>query len=408
MIKLLTQLRAGIYADAARNEAEHGLAYVNLNDHLLAMAAAGDFEDGMIRDELLAQGISPVRQLLAGAGVILGGLRSSGCGVFFRGTADYIPGADLLLPALVQEMFEGALGIQAAGDISFTSRPGVAGDTVFPVDMRPYVDQRQPIPANTVAVEDLVSTTFGIDSDAYKSARITQDQRGDQNEMGRVAESVDLPLYTITTSSRQVNIYKFGARLKWTYELMRRQRINQLQILLEEMAYSEDIRRRRAALATAVNGDGNGNGMIVAASTPAAWTIQNLDEFGMDVAYNSSLGLNMYAGDLTETKGVRALRYSPNNGVVLNPLQLAMYNLGAYQMPDGSPLKLAPKGSILDGSKTLLGWNTARALEQVIENGSQITENERLIQNQTQQLTMSINIGYGKPWDNSFQAFIHS
>lgn len=406
MIRNIGQLTAGIFSDARSSESGHGLHYIDLNAHLLAMAADGQFEDGMIREELVAQGVSPVRQLLAGAGIVLGGLNASACDVFFRQSQNFVPGADVLLPAFAQEVFERALGIYAAGDLSFTSRPGDATSTVYPLVERPYTDQRQAIPENTVSVDDLVTVTFGIDGDAYRSARITQDQRGTQNELARVAEGADLPLYTITTSDRSVRIYKFGGRVKWTYEARRRMRIPQLQILLEEMAFAEDIRRRKAALAVAVNGDGNGNGMILSSTNPADWSIQVLDEFGIDVAYAASLGLNMYAGDLVEIKRVRALRYAPNGQVVLNPEQLAMYGGMSYQMPDGSPLKLAPKGSILDGSKTVLAWNTARGLEQVVENGSQIQEQERMIQNQTEQLTMSINIGYGKPWDNSFQAIV--
>ena len=126
----------------------------------------------------------------------------------------------------------------------------------------------------------------------------------------------------------------------------------------------------------------------------------------MDVAYNSRLGLDRYVGDLTEVKGARALRYASSGAATLNPEQLAMFMGVGYQMPDGSPLKLAPKGSLLDGAKTLLGWNSARALEQIIENGSQIQEQTRQISNQTQEFTMSINIGYAKPWANSFQAFV--
>lgn len=409
MIKSIAQLDHGLYADARNSEAEHGLAYVNLNAHLLAMNASGDFEDGMIREDLLEAGISPVRQLLAHAGVRLDGLRASTCGVFFRGSAEYVPGADILAPALCQEMFEAALGIQAgAGDVSFLSRPGTAGDTVYPVDIRPATDQRLPIPANIVTTDDLVSITFGIDSDGYKTARITADQRGTQNELDRVAEAADLPLYSIQTADRSVRIYKRGGRIKWTYEAMRRMRINQLQLLLEEIAFSEDLKRRKDALAVGVNGDGNGNGAILASTTPAAWTVQALDEWGMDVAWNASLGLTMYVGDLIEVKGVRALRYPPNGNVVLTPEQLAMYGGMGYQMPDGSPLKLAPKGSILDSSRAVVGWNTARGLEQVVENGSQIQESERIIQNQTQQMTFSINLGFGKPYDNSFQMFVRA
>ena len=406
MIKNIEQLGAGIYADAKRSDAAHGLRYTNLNAHLLAMAEQGDFEDGLIREDLLAQGVSPVRQLLAHSGVRLGGLRASSCGAFFRQASDYVPGADVLLPALAQEMFESALGLQA-NDLSFQTRPGVAGDTVYATEIRPFVDQRLQIPENTVSVEDLVSVTFGIDGDSYKTAQVKQNQRGPQNEFGRVAEAAEFPLYSITTSDRIVRVYKYGGRINWSYEVARRMRINQLQILLTELAFAEDVRRRKAALEVAVNGDGNGNGVMLSPTVPAAYSIQNIDEFGMDTAYNSSLGLNMYAGDLTEVKNVRALRYNPNGQVVLNPDQLAMYS-AMYQMPDGSPLKLSPKGSILDGSKLLLGWNTARGLEQVIENGSQIEETEKIIANQTNQMVMSINIGYGKPYDNSFQALSHA
>ena len=403
MINNIRQLTAGIYADAVRSEAEHGLAYVNLNGHLAQMAQAGDFETGMIRDDLLNAGISPVRQLLAGAGIRLGGLRASMCSVFFRGSPDYVAGADVLLPALMQDMFESALGIQAAGDLSFQSRPGVAGDTVYPVDIRTPADQRVPIPESIVTIDDLVSVTFGIDGDGYKSARIIA-ERG-STEMGRVAEGAVLPLYTVSTADRAVSIFKYGGRIKWTYEARRRQRINQLQIFLEQMAQDEDIRRRKDALRVAVNGDGNGNGMILAGVTPPSHSIQNLDEWGIDVASMQSLGLTMYVTDGVELKNIRALRYTPTGQVVLNPLQLAMYGGPGYQMPDGSPLRLAPAGSVLQGAKTVLGWNPARALEQVVENGSQISEQDRTIQNQTEELTVSINIGYGKPYDNSFQAF---
>lgn len=408
MIKNIHQLDAGLFTDAFKAAAVNGLAYVDLNAHLLDMAAKGDFEDGMIREDLVRLGISPVRQLLHHAGIRLDGLSASTCGVFFRGSADYVPGADVLVPMLAQEIFENALGIQAGGgDLVLTSSPGTAGGLEFALDNRAFTDQRLPIPENVVSTDDLVSATFGINSDGYRSGRITQDQRGEQNEMGRVAEGADFPLYILDLDTRQVRIYKRGARVKWTYEHMRRVQINKLALILQEIAFSEDLKRRKDALAVAANGDGNGNGMVTSATHPATWTAQALDEFGMDVAWNSSLGMNMYVGDLTEVKGIRALRYA--NGGYLTPDQLAMYNGGGgYQMPDGSALKLAPKGSVLDGAKTVLGWNTARGLEQVVENGSQIQEQERIISNQTGQLVVSINLGFGKPFDNSFQAMTRS
>jgi len=401
-IKKLSEFQAEIFQDAAKTSASHGMTYVDMNAHLLGMAESGDISEDLVREDWVNAGISPVRQLLRGEGIILGGLNASRCDVFFRGTANYIKGADVLFPILLQEMFEGSLGINAgAGDLTMTSRPGVAGDTVFPLDLRQPVDQRLPYPANTVTIDDLVSLTVGIDADGYKAAQITRTDGA--ATMARVTEGSDLPLYDISLGDNTVRVYKYGARVKLTYEVLRRQRINQLAVLMQNMAYDEDVRRVLAALAVARNGDGNGNAAITSTAS-GAWTTQILDEFGMDVAYNSRLGLNRYVGDLTEVKGARALRYAASGVATLTPDQLAMFMGTGYQMPDGSPLKLAPKGSLLDGAKTLLAWNTDRALEQIIENGSQIQEQTRNITNQTQEFTMSINIGYAKPWANSFQA----
>lgn len=403
-IKQIKDFEAGIFENAAKTSASHGMAYVDMNAHLLAMAESGDIAEGLIREEWVAAGITPVRQLLAGSGIILGGLNASTCDVFFRGNANSVKGADVLFPILLQEMFEKSLGISAgAGDLTLTSRPGTAGDSIYPLEMRPAVDQRLPYPENTVTIDDLVSMTTGISGDGYKAAQITRVDGA--TTMGRVAEGADLPLYEIKLGDNTIRVYKYGARAKITYETIRRQRINQLEILMQNMAYDEDIRRVLAALDVARNGDGNGNAAVTT-NASGAWTIQSLDEFGMEVAYSSRLGLNRYVGDLAEVKAARALRYAPTGVATLSPDQLAMYSGVGYQMPDGSPLKLAPKGSLLDGSKTLLGWNAARALEQVIENGSQIQEQAKNITNQTQEFTVSINIGYAKPYANSFQAFV--
>ena len=307
----------------------------------------------------------------------------------------------------MQEMFESALGLgfhaaNGVGDLSMVSGTPVAGDTLFPLDQRAPVDQRLPYPDNSVTIEDLVSLTTSVDGAGYKAAQIKRVTG--ETQMGRISEGADLPLYEIKLGDQTIYVYKYGGRIKLTYETLRRQKINQLEILMQNMAYDENIRRIKEALEVGRNGDGNGN-PAVTATLGGAYSIQNLDEFGMDVSYNSSLGLNMYVGDLTEVKNVRALRY-PAGGGYPNPEQLAMYQTARYTMPDGSPIKLAPKGSILEGAKTLLGWNTQRGLEQVIENASQIQEQARNIQNQTQEYTMSINIGYAKPWVNSFQALV--
>lgn len=407
MIKNLAQLSVGLYADAAKAQSTHGLHFVSVGDYLLELFEKGEIEAGLITEEAIKAGISPVRQMLAHSGVILGGMNASTMAVFDRTSPEYVKGAENLLPALMMEMYMEAMGLptsnlQAADSFSVT--PNSTSSSLYPLQERGMVDQRLEQPAGVLTIDEIVSLRTGVDGDGYRSAQIKNDQRGSQNEWGRVAPGADLPLYTLELAERAVRVYKYGGKIRLPYEAMRRMKINVLQMLLQEMAFSNDIWRVKNALEVAVNGDGNGNGYNLSSVTPTNWNIQELDEWAIDVANDASLGMNRVVADAADVKLIRALRY-PAANTVLTPDQLAMYSNGlAYQMPDGTPLRLAPKGSILAGSKTAMGWNTARALEEVVENGSQIQEMARNIENQTHIQTMSINIGHTKPFDNSFQA----
>lgn len=408
----LSALGTTIYEQAAANASAHGRAYIDLSAHLLALrggddalaSALGDVIDPDLRGAT-GRPVSAVRQLLVAAGHRLDGPYASTVGDILGSTQpNQLSGTGLLFPALAQEMWERAMGVnlQPRADVSFNSTPATPGDPVYTIDQRGLYDQRVQQSRRIVTLDELVSMTVGIGSDGYRSARISADQRGDQYAWGRTSEAADLPLYTIQTSTGEVHVFKYGARVRVPYEALRRMRINQLQLLFNELAEGERRRELRDALEVAANGDGNGNGMDLAGTTPANWSIQNLDEWLMDVANDADLEINRVVADIADVKAIRALRYAAAN-TQLTPDQLAMYT-GEYAMPDGTGLRLAPKNSILSGSKTLLAWNTARALERVVENGSQINETMRFITNQTQEWTMSINVGFAKPFDNSFQA----
>ncbi|SMB89189.1 hypothetical protein [Deinococcus hopiensis] len=401
MIRSLNQLTAELIQDATRT-GPGGRAFVDVNAHLMDLYLGGDIGDGLMREEATRAGISPVQQILAHSGIRLSGLNAHTLDVFADDSNRdaTFAGASVLFPALAQEWLFSGLGIRAAD--GFVSNPSQPGDTVFPTDTRVMVDQRVPLPNRVLTLDEMVSIVFGIDSDQFKTATIKRAERDKDREASRVAEGTEPPLYTIETADRAVAIFKYGTRIKATYEVMRRMRIDKVQLLIGELNEAERRRLIKEALKTLFNGDGNGNGIILSANVPADWTVQALDEWIMEVAYNQSLDLNRFVGDLTEVKRVRALRY-PANGNQLTPDQLAMYGAGDYVMPDGSPLRLGLKGSVLDGSKTIMGWNAARALEQVIENGSQINETQRWITNQTQEWVQTVNTGFGKPYEDSAQ-----
>lgn len=405
IVQSIQELDFGVYQDA-RAAAGHEKSYINLSNHLEQMAAKGGISEELYRDPatlpLNSQGRKPsaVEQLLAHSGIRLGGLNASSAAVFFKGSERYVKGAEVLFPAFAQETFERAfLGQHSIG---FTTRQATEGDSVYTLEFSGQVrDQRTQFQAIQLQLADLVSFQTGIDGDGYRVAKINADQTGERLRYSRVAERAELPVYVIELSKQTIFVYKYGGRVNTSYEALRRMRIDKLALLLQRMAYEEQQRLLDEALEVGLNGDGNANAALDTAG-PAAYTAQKLDEWALDVAYNDQLSFNMAAANLVETKAVSALRY-PGADEVLTPDMVAMYANQGRALPDGTPLKLAPKTSLLAGLDVILAWDRARALEQVVENGSQIEETQRFITNQTQDWTMSINTGFAKPFDNAFQ-----
>ncbi len=400
-IKRLAQLDDGLYQDAAQGpDAQHGRTYVNVNMYLHELARKGDIAGDLYDPELRVNGqaVSPVRQILVNSGVRLDGPSASTVGAFQPGRPEYVAGADVLFAALTQEMFESSMGVSRSSDLSFSTNPSAPGDVEYPLVLRGATDQRDDVASELVSLDDLVDTTTGVDGDGYRSAQITEPDY-DTYTLSRTAEASDMPLYTITASDRQVNVFKRGGRVATSYEVLRRLKLPLLQLTFDTIAEGERRARVKEALEVAVNGDGNGNGYVLSDTTPADWSIQAIDEFRLRLAVKGR-GIRLYVGDLAEVLRVLALRY-PVANQNLTPDQLAMYGAD-MRAPDGRRMRVAPEGSILDGSKMLLA--IARGLERVIENGSQIQETQKFIRNQTQEWTMSINEGFAKPFANSVQA----
>lgn len=398
-IKRLAQLDDGIYQDAASPDTQHNRAYVNVNLHLAELARKGDLAEDLYDPALRVNGqaVSPVRQMLVNSGIVLDGPNASVVGAFTPGHSDYVRGADVLFAALTQEMFEDSMGIRSS-DLSFSTNPSAPGDVEYPLQLRGLVDQREGVAEELVSLDDLVDTTTGVDGDGYRSAQITEPNY-DSYGFSRVAEASDMPLYTIESSDRQVNVFKRGGRVRATYEALRRLRLPLLQLTFDTIAEGERRARIKEALEVMVNGDGNGNGYELSSTTPADWTIQAVDEYRLRLAIRGR-SIRLYVGDLNEVLRLLALRY-PVANQSLTPDQLAMYGAD-MRAPDGRRMRVAPEGSILDGSKTLLA--VTRGLERVVENGSQIQETQKFIRNQTQEWTMSINEGFAKPFAHSVQA----
>lgn len=374
MITKLSQLESGIYQDAAA---------VGLNNFLADMAEAGDISQELV-DNTVA--MPPVRQLMQHARIRVNGRNSTNAGVFFPKDKHYVEGAENLFPAVLHELYFGA--------DTFYTQPSTPGDLLFPTDVRETFTDYTSERGMRVTLDELVSLTTTIEGSSYKAGTIEQDAE-DALEMGRVAEGAELPLYTMTTGERSIEIYKYGGRVRVSYEFLRRIRLNKLARTLQGIRRKDVTRQIKQALSVALNGDGNANPAINIDAAGAAWAISDFDTLDADVN-EYDVTVTRAVADKTEYLGVAALRY-PTANLELTPEQLAMYNRAGRQTPNGIPMSFAPVGSVLDGSQKLLLWNPELGLERVVEAGSNIQETQRLIANQTEEITISENVGYAKP-----------
>jgi hypothetical protein len=276
----------------------------------------------------------------------------------------------------------------------------LSSDSVLGGWDRPYTEAAGPRWNNqfqpAIPLSELVATTTPITGEDYRSMYMTYD--ADAVRMFRVGESAEIPMTTLTQSSRSIRLRKYGRGIRASYEQLRRQRIDKIAWWIRWTALQSEIDKVTAALDVLVSGDGN--------SGTAATEINQ-----------STIDPTAIAGELSVLGwlGFRlrfAPPYSPTTVLaqIDETLQLLQLNLGTANVPlegrnmGGIGNSLTPINATADGVR--YGWTAEApnnkyvafdrrfALEHVTEIGSEISETERFITNQTQVVTMTENSAF--------------
>jgi hypothetical protein len=279
----------------------------------------------------------------------------------------------------------------------FLGSDGVAGSFE-----RPYADAMGIRPSARIApaipLSELVSMTTAIDGDAYRSYYLTYDAAALRRF--RVGETADIPIAKLVGAENTVRLKKYGRGIQASYEDLRRMRVDKLAFYIQWMALQSEIDKVAAALDVLVNGDGNSN------TAPVTHNLTALDAAAT-------------AGTLS-LKGWLAFKMKFVNPYMVTTalmqeavaLQLALLNTGSANIPlvtlpngqGGLNTGLSPINQFADNVR--YGWTSDApalkivafdkrfALERVTEIGSEISEMERYITNQTQILTMTEVEGY--------------
>lgn len=260
---------------------------------------------------------------------------------------------------------------------------------------RPYADAGGPRWNNqlelAIPLSELVAVTTPIRGTDYRSIYATYN--AEQLRMYRVGESADIPVTTLALSTRAIRLHKYGRGLRASYEELRTLRVDKLAWWIRWTAIQSEIDKVAAALTILVAGDGNAN------TAATEYNLLTLDD-------------QATANELT-LKGWLSFRLKFDPPYMMTTalaqvdetLQLILLNSGSANVPlaglnlAGIGNSLTPINTTADGirygwtseapNNKIVGFDRRFALEHVIEIGSEISETERYIENQTQLVTFT-------------------
>jgi hypothetical protein len=276
----------------------------------------------------------------------------------------------------------------------------LSSDSVIGGWDRPYADAAGPrwndqfAPA--IPLSELVAMTTPITGEDYRSLYMTYDE--DELRMFRVGESAEIPMAELESSERAIRLRKYGRGLRTTYEQLRRMRVDRLAWWIRWVALQSEVDKVAAALAVLINGDGNANTAATevdltdlhSGATPGTLSLEGWLAFRLlfEQPYMLTTALMQSA----------------------EALQLIMLNSGSANIPlaglnlAGIGNTLTPINTTADGIRygwtsdapadKIVGFDRRFALEHVMEIGSEISETERFITNQTQVITMTENSAF--------------
>lgn len=250
--------------------------------------------------------------------------------------------------------------------------------------------------APAIPLAEIVARTSAITGQDYRSLFVEYD--AEALRLYRIGESAEIPMAKLSTSARSIQLKKYGRGLRFTYEQIRRVRVDMIAWWVRWQALQAEVDKVAAALTILVAGDGNSG---------TAATEYNMLTLNPDAAVNE-LDLKSWLAFRLKWSNPYQMTTSLMTEAVA--LQLIMLNSGSGNVPlvnlnlAGVGFGLTPINTTADNIR--YGWTSEAptgkivafdkrfALEQITEVGSEISETERYITNQTQVVTMTENSAF--------------
>lgn len=233
---------------------------------------------------------------------------------------------------------------------------------------------------------------------------VVDDKKEDYEAMTEIAEGSRIPVKSIRTTEKSVKFYKHGMGYRFTYEFQRRARLDLITPYANRAVRGAEISKVKWATLVLINGDTvHGAAPVVTQSsfnTPAGVTATN-----GQISYKNLmcwLVARAQAGTPIDTvvgnwdayvQWLLMFSVPTNVGVSTDAQALAK---SGFQI-GGVPLLNGHVNFVLSSTapaNKLIGYSRGDTLEELVEAGSQISESERSIENQTVSYYRTENSGY--------------
>lgn len=276
----------------------------------------------------------------------------------------------------------------------------LSGDATLGSWERPYFDAAGPLWNNQITpaipLSEVVATTTPITGEDYRALYMTYD--AEALRLFRVGESAEIPMATLTSSPRNIRLKKYGRGMRATYEQMRRMRVDRLAWWIRWMAVQSEVDKVSAALDVLVNGDGNSgtaateHNLLTLDTTAIANELSLLGWLKFRMQWENPYVMTTFLAQIDETIQVLLL----NMGTANLPLQGAeIGGIGNGLTPINTTADNIRYGWTSEApDNKIVGFDNRFALEHVVEIGSEISETERFITNQTQVITFTENSAF--------------
>lgn len=302
-----------------------------------------------------------------------------------------------------EDMSQGVL-LQAAAE-SFTTYPGTRA--LFPAVIDNVVQwkYRQDQIENVANIVAQSRTVNGIEM----ITTVVDDKPEDYQQTGVIAETARIPIRSLRTSEKGVKFYKFGGGFEFSYEFERRASLELITPYANRIQREVEIGQTAVATAMLINGDGVSAAAPVTLATDLA---ASMPTDGRPVPKTGRLNWEIFLAWLVS----RARANAPIDTIVgnwdmflewkrmfatptanLGPSQIEILQKAGVNVNTASPaldLNVNFALSSTAPAGTLVGFVKNETLEELVENGSEIEESVRAIENQVVRYVKTTNKGY--------------